>query len=276
LSISSNIKTFLFWLRNIAHKIDRGIVFTFHLLAISFLCISTMLLITLTVAQFESPGEVSQVIEGTGEVSQLSHKINLFFLGMIGIDTVALQADKYEQILSTLVGSITVSVTLWFAVVTFVNHRQSQSALRRQALIETRPVFTDGVEDLNYMHEYFENASSVTVFSGDFSWLSVHPKLQKEVKRLALEEKIRLISSKPKRLVQQAIGDDVIFNSLEASFKFDSGVDLKCSIVHNNSNSAFLYKVDRSYEKGTKSVCIINGHGDANYLLGTLQKLCTL
>jgi hypothetical protein len=264
LSATSNIKSLFLWLRKKAHQLDRGIVFSFHILAISFLGISTILLITLTVSQFN----------GTGIVNQLSHKISFFFLEMAGIDPTALKAQEYKQILSALVGSIAVSVTLWFAVVTVVNHRHTKSVLRRQALIETRPVYTDGVEDLNYMHEYFQNASSVTVFSGDFSWLSVHQELQEEVKRLALEEKIRLISSKSMKLVKQAIGNDEIFNSLRSSFKFESGMDLKCSLVHNNSNSAFLYKVDRSYEKGSKSVCIINGHGDANYLLGTLQKLC--
>jgi len=263
LSATSNIKSLLFWLRKKAHQLDRGIIFSFHIMAISFLSISTILLITLTVSQFD----------GTGIVNQLSHKISFFFIGMTGIDPTVLKVDEYKKILSALVGSIAVSVTLWFAIVTVVNHTHTKSILRRQALIETRPVYTDGVEDLNYMHEYFQNASSVTVFSGDFSWLGVHQELQKEVKRLALEEKIHLISSKPMRLVKQAIGDDNIFNSLKGSFKFDSGIDLKCSLVHNNSNSAFLYKVDRSYEKGSKSVCIINGHGDANYLLGTLQKL---
>jgi hypothetical protein len=172
LSITSNIKSLLFWLRKKGHQLDRAIVFSFHIMAISFLSISTILLITLTVSQFD----------GTGIVNQLSHKISFFFLGMTGIDPTALKADEYRQILSALVGSIAVSVTLWFAVVTVVNHRHTKSVLRRQALIETRPVYTDGVEDLNYMLEYFQDASSVTVFSGDFSWLGCTKNYRKKSK----------------------------------------------------------------------------------------------
>jgi hypothetical protein len=69
-----NIKSLSLWLLKKAHQLDRGIVLSFHILAISFLGISTVLLITLTVSQFN----------GSGTVNQLNHKISFFFLEMAG------------------------------------------------------------------------------------------------------------------------------------------------------------------------------------------------
>lgn len=247
------------------HNIGKSVAYIFHLLAILVLIFLTVFLISLTIGQFENLGS-------TGD---LSAKINTAVLSKFGIERSTSGEDEYRKLLSALIGTVAVLVTLWFALLTYLKHKHTQTLLRRNALIQNMPVLTDGVDDLNYMYKYFRQASSVTVFAGDFSWIKDHDDLYSEVTRLANEEKISLVSSKSRRLVKSAIDDDILFNKLNKHFTYESGYNLKCSLVQNNTGSAFLYKVDnKSWGSGGKSVCIIHDKGDAAYLLESICKLC--
>lgn len=256
--------TFFYWAKFQAQKLDRITIFIFHILAIGFLILATTLLMSLAVDQFDHKSTA-----GT-----LSRTINQTLLELFGIDHSNFGKQEYQQVLSTIMAAVTVLVTLWFAVVTFIKHIHNKSVLRREGYIETNPVYQTGKEDLACMLKYFRSASEVTVFSGDFSWIKDNVELRNQVIRLADEEKISFISSKSKSRVKSAISNDSVFDSLAHLFHFNSGIEVKCSIVSNNSNSVLLYKVDDSYKHGDVKVCVASGKGDAYYLLKAIRAFC--
>lgn len=70
---------------------------------------------------------------------------------------------------------------------------------KRRSPIKEKPVYRDGEDDLDIMHEYYRGASNVIVFSGDFSWISSSQKLKKEISRLSEEKKYHSLVIRAKK-----------------------------------------------------------------------------
>lgn len=251
-------------IKNIFNKLDRALVSTLTITSLIIMISCTFILISLTATQISSAPNPESIFT----------KVSNLVLSSLAIPTSEITAEKYRSLASTITGVIAVLVTLWFAVVTTVKHMYGKIEQKRRSPIKEKPVYRDGEDDLDIMHEYYRGASNVIVFSGDFSWISSSQKLKKEISRLSEEKKISFISYKSEKNVEKSITDKEMYRKIKDLMQFDSKFKIKCSLVQGIQSSAFLYKVDETSVGGNKKICIISGTGDARYLLSALSSLC--
>lgn len=249
--------------RLLLHNADRLLISIFTISAIFAMITATVVLVAFTETQISiSLGNPSILKSVTDAV-----------LDLLGVNYNGLSTDKYLSLLSSATGSVAVLVTLWFSVVTTVKYYNHRLEVERRSLVQMIPVYEDGKEDLDVMLKFYRKAEHVTVYSGDFSWISLNKDLKNEIIRLVSEKKISLVSYKSEAIVKQAIQDDNLYEKLRIMFSFDSHVDKKCSLVQSGSRKMFLYKVDRELEGGNKSVCILFGKGEGEYLVESISSL---
>ena len=192
------------------------------------------------------------------------------------------EEGKYAPVVSDLVVALAFVVAVVPLIQAYVYRKRLRRKLQGAHGLEVFKVKKEGVDDLEKMLEYFEGAEHITVFCGDFDWLRPssidrNPKFSKCSKRrkkkirsmmgrmkdfvtgYASEEKITLVSSKSKKLVESALrddGDDSLFRVLKKRFVFGEDVGIKCPLIEKvNENYTFLY---RSYSDGKKH--LFNAH----------------
>lgn len=196
-----------------------------------------------------------------------------YILRIFRIDPTFLSEIQYVALLSSAVNAMAVIVTLSLAVISGLDYRKYKSDLKRQSIVKKKPVYIDCVDDLDIMLEYYKQAQKVTVFAGDFSWLTRNNDLKNEIVRLANDNKISLISYKSRQTVKNHIDDVTIFDLLEPRFRFDSNKIIRCSLVEKGGSKVFLYKSDQRIIEGEINVCIVYGKDEGQYLLEIIEQL---
>lgn len=183
--------------------------------------------------------------------------------------------DVYISSLSLLINTLFFVITLLFAITPFLTIIQYRRDVKRRSSIKSFRVFVDERDDLEIMLEYYRGAQEVTVYAGDFSWVSRNLALQQEIIRLAQAGKIRLISYKEQAVVKNGIGNDQLFGILSSHFMYQSGKEAKCSYIKRQGNSFFLYKSESMvFGQIVKHVYVLTDSPETRYLLYTLEKFC--
>ena len=234
--------------------------------ALLFLCLilliaSTVVLLSLASAQ----------VSGQAGIQPLrpARAISDAFIRIIIGDV---PGQQYATALASLLNVFIAIVSIMFAVVFPVWAIYKQTTSKSLRIYR---IFEDGVDDLKVMLKYYRGAENVTVFSGDFDWVSKNPEVRKEISRLSREGKISLISYKSDQEVQTAFGDDDFFQELRSCFQFNSGREAKCSYVKHTGTSVFLYKFKkRDGGEMRPTVGAIHDSEDTRYLLQVLENLC--
>lgn len=234
------------------------------ILAILAMFLSTAILIAFTEAQ----------ISMSLGIDSAAKQVPDYIFSYVGVDVGSLDSAKYVSLLSSSIGVVAVAVTLWFSFVTTIKYFNNIQEAKKHSIIGKAPVYEDGVDDLKVMLKYYKVANEVTVYSGDFSWVTKDEKLKIEVVRLASEQKISMISYKDESNVKAALNDSILFESLKDCFIFNSSVNKKCSLVRINNKAVFLYKVNNKVIGGKNNVCILYGRGDGEYLVESISSLC--
>lgn len=130
--------------------------------------------------------------------------------------------------------------------------------LKRNLPIKSMPTIIKGVHDIRIMKKEFQGASCVAIFSGSFDWI-FNEGMFKTLCNLADENNLYLYTSnndisavkaniRKKKPTTSEISDDEIETVLSCLKFSDKSNNLKCSIIHKNNSSSFLYKhLDKVY-----------------------------
>lgn len=213
--------------------------------------------------------QISMIIHQT----PIKEPLIVYIFKIVGYDVVSLPPTQYSAILSTTSSTVALVVAICFAVFSAINLVKHRKDVKKQAIIQTKRVYVDGVDDLKIMLDYYKLAEKVVVYAGDFDWLTKNKDLKNEISRLAKEEKIDLFSHRDENTIKNSIDDDEIFNLLIPRFHFDYDKRIKCSIVETKGNQVFLYKSEQKIVGRENNVCIIQGINEGQYLLQIIINL---
>lgn len=211
-----------------------------------------------------------------------SHVVGIFnflkFFSIFKYDIDSLSPTQYSAILSSASSVVALLVTMWFAAFSTYSLGKYRRDLKRQSIVQTEPVYRDGVDDLKIMLDYYKNAGYVAVFARDFNWIGKNgnPALTEKIINLANENKIDLFSWIGKEEVKQAINNEEVFNLLDERkrFHFDqNSKDIYCSLVKTEGAQVFLYRSKQRMYGRENYICIIQGVNEGQYLLEVIIRL---
>lgn len=244
-----------------------------NLLWISVVSIAFIIVISLSIIVLIFTLDQISIVRQIPIEKSLAH----FIFDIIGINVTSLSQIQYSAILSSASGSIGLLVAMWFAVFSTYSLWKHKRDLKRQAIVQTEPIYQDGVDDLKIMLKYYKLAGHVDVFAGDFDWITKNEELKNIIIELAKQEKIDLYSYKKEETVKKNINDDELYNHLlKPRFHFDEKKEIKCSLVEMKGNRVFLYKSEQRIIGGENNICIIQGIDEGQYLLQMITILLGL
>jgi hypothetical protein len=135
--------------------------------------------------------------------------------------------------------------------------------------------------DLMVMKSRFRSAEELTIFAGDFDFVSSDKEFRDTFKYLNDRGTLILISDKKEELVRKGFGSEPDAVNLFAALKrdgkiyFERGVPIRCSIVRRWSRSEILYR----YKGGSADsltdlhICVLRGRREAGPVIELVQKL---
>jgi hypothetical protein len=148
----------------------------------------------------------------------------------------------------------------------------SWKARRGRSLYTIELLYQD--HDLALMRQAYRTSERVIIFSGDFSFLRKDQELLRIFTELSQRRRITLISYKTKAEVEQELMDTpetgALLGTLAAADRiiYDSGLDVKCSLIEYAKRTQLLYKFRTSAAEGAKDMmCILNDTDESHYLL---------
>jgi dephospho-CoA kinase len=133
--------------------------------------------------------------------------------------------------------------------------------------------------DLELMKRSFADAREVTIFSGDFSFLTEDEQLLEELRFLGQKERLVLVSHKSREEVFEAVklhhhARSLIEALIQANrIRFKSGLGVHCSVVHKWDHREVLYRY-LSPERSRVSdynMCILVGRREARPILDAIE-----
>jgi dephospho-CoA kinase len=196
----------------------------------------------------------------------------------VGVDPLTINREDYFSALNNLNNSLTIFLSLLLGSIPFVlagwsyiRNRTMREELERRHLIREHLVPTRE-EETRIMEHYYQDAVEITVYAGDFSWLSASPTLQRTVQGLSARGKISLISSDQPSSVRNAMGD-ALYDTLKSRIYYGNHRSLRCSvIVYPGGAKSFLYRyrnpVDEKYH-----ICAVRHLPESAYLLDAIERL---
>ena len=207
-------------------------------------------------------------------------------LGVLGIDIDTFGEADYIAFVSATLSTVTMIVMLGFVVVPIMAHLKQRRDLARASPIDVFPIHEQGKDDLREMFRYFRNASTVIIFSGDFSWVLEHRDLQKLLTSLAQKGDLRLVSYRSETEIskgwqkvadQQSVTDwEAVLTSLRESFRFHQK-KFKFSLICTGSDQwSFMAQVHNfPSEDQVSNVGVRGFKGEhARVLVDIVQRFC--
>lgn len=211
-----------------------------------------------------------------GEPNPLFKTITDYPFQLINLNAADLDGRKYSSVIGILLNTSIMLITTWYAIIPLFTYLKYRSNLKRASSFQLHEVLNDGVDDINVMNKYFNGAETITIYSGDFSFLKLNAKMREICIHLANNHRLKLVTYKSEGEINNSLGIETlgIFKSNDA-IAFDSKKRIKCSYVRYRSSSVFLYKYDFHGNNGRETfVCALRETRDSRYLLDTLNALC--
>lgn len=222
-------------------------------------------------------------------------------LGLFGTDAAKLKTDElYAVIVADMIAVCAFAFAVLPGIQAYVYKIKLKREVREAHGLQVFEVRNKGIDDLKKMLEFYEDSEHITVFCGDFDWLQPSNLGQKEefrkaskrqkrkmeemakkmkdfVASYADQKKITLVSSKPQKLVREAIkneGNDTLFKTLEPRFVFGANVGIKCSLIEKvNEKYTFLYRSYSGDKRHSFNANIFTKGKESEELINILQKL---
>ena len=197
---------------------------------------------------------IAQIRITTGDaMPELIAKTTEVTLGLfVNDDTLHAAAGRSRaDLIGVLIAAAGAIVTAVFATIAWLVSKAESNRRARRSVVSSTPVYSSlGLDDVRLMAREFEDATSVTVFSGDFSWMADrNPQLpdfenmRKLVERLAKDEKIKLVSYREAKNVETSIGA-AMFGKVDKLVSYNAKLKgLRASFVVKPFGKVLIYKV---------------------------------
>lgn len=218
------------------------------------------------------------------------------------------EEDKYAPVVSDLIVALAFVVAVVPLIQAWGYRRRLKRELREKQGFEVYKVKKVGRDDMAKMLEFYEGAQHIIVFCGGFDWLQPEAlrrltgtkgvkrlianikyymqqkrmkkaiKLIELVKNLAQENKITFVSFRSiEEVSKQLNGEDggALFKQLQKRFVFNSGVEVKCSLIKRSDvEYTFLYRSFSSQDPHKLfNACIFKGTDESRELINIVTGL---
>ena len=193
---------------------------------------------------------------------------------------IELPPSSRANILGTLISAVGAIVTAVFAMIAWMLSHNESKKLARNSPIQIIPVYAeDGTDDIEFMLQEYDRATSIVVFGGDFSWMREKYDnceqilaIRQKVEYMASEKKIRLVSYRDENLVLKAIGCD-LFDKVKSRIKYyDKLSGLRASFIEKPYGRVLIYKVQS--DRHDMHICrVTDSTQDGKQLLDQFKSL---
>ena len=195
-------------------------------------------------------------------------------------EIIELSESNRANILGTLISAVGAIVSAVFAIIAWMLSHIESKKLARNSPIQIIPVYAeDGTDDIEFMLQEYDRATSIVVFGGDFSWMRERNEnceqisaIREKVQYMANEKKIRLISYREETLVLNTIGDD-LFEKLKTSISYYEKLSgLRASFIEKPYGRVLIYKVQS--DRHDMHICrVTDSTQDGKQLLDQFKSL---
>jgi hypothetical protein len=183
--------------------------------------------------------------------------------------------DKAQSVANYLVAVFATAAAVTVPIAQFFSERRRIQLREYLSIVDIK----EG-DDLRMMAEAYDYADRVLVFSGDFSFLRTDLRMRRVVQRLSDEDKITLVSWRANAVVSSQLElDDASGALLEhlknrRQIRFDSGLDVKLSLVENATVLRLLYRFRRDVGAERRyKMCVLRDTEETHRLLDAIDKL---
>lgn len=219
------------------------------------------------------------ISEFTGnETSSFFSKTTAYVLSLLDIKIDESNRNSYMNTIGNINNTVSVVVTIVVGLLPFfiagwayIRNKEFKDKIARSMVVREHPAENPVVER-ELMEHYYKNAQSVTVYAGDFSWISESELLASVVRSLASRGMIDLISSDSLSEVKSGLGD-ALFNTVKERIVYQNPEFLRCSLItYAGNSSTFLYRywnpVSEKY-----FICAVRHLPESAYLLDVIRGL---
>ena len=130
--------------------------------------------------------------------------------------------SSLSDISSDFIAFTSGSVSLILTVYAFCQYRKAQDNIKKASPIQTIKIKEDGIDDLKVMLPYYKKAEKVTVFAGDFSWITQNEEMLEAILALVNKQAINFVSYKTEEIVSGAINNTSIFRQVKPFMTFSN------------------------------------------------------
>lgn len=169
--------------------------------------------------------------------------------------------------LGVIIGSLGAFATAFFSIATASSTWIEQRKLKSSATIQTTRIYNPGSDDIKIMLREYSRGHKVTIFGGDFSWLTDSPH-QKNITKFLENGDVNFVSYRS--LQEIKIKNEDIFDKISKKITIEESLGgLKASLIYDNSgNNLISYLYATKSDKDHNLVCKISAKNpDGRHLL---------
>lgn len=146
-----------------------------------------------------------------------------------GLQTLAANSETF---LSALLSLSLIFVTVWFALLAWFGHINRRRQLLATQTVEIREIEDPGRDDIATLSNLLKDARRTIIFAGSFDWLLEHAQLRAIVSDLAVENRIKLVSSCSEGRVEESFeAHPDIKENLMRRVKCNDEKDIRLTVV---------------------------------------------
>lgn len=188
-----------------------------------------------------------------------------------------LSSENKQSVLSFIINMLILIITIATTLVTLVSHKKKERKLEKSTGIRKYKIPDDeiGELDIQIMNDEFKGANEVTIFAGDFDWLTKEV-IKGTVTDLAKNRKLKLFSDKTEESIRKMLGTD--YSTFESCIiyyqKRSDSSKIRCSLVEKGNNYKFLYSQSVPEDDSDQNyVFVLRRNTEGQYLVDMLHAL---
>ena len=185
-------------------------------------------------------------------------------------DSVKSNIEFQVNILIAIIGGI-------MSLFTLFSYFRQTVRLRRKSCFKKKGIFTDGVDDIKIMLEFYRRADFVAIYSYSFSWIPGNADIKKVLEDLAKNGKLKLrTGNKPEdvrdSLRSQRCSEELLACLGHSGITLDRDKPVRFSYIERDSAKYVLYRHEDPDDENTY-VVTVRRNDESEYLLDVISHL---
>jgi hypothetical protein len=196
--------------------------------------------------------------------------ISKWFLSFFVSEPDFSKKDQTTTQLAVIIGSLGAFATAFFSIATVPSTWMVQRKLKSSATIQTTRIYNQGSDDIKVMLREFSKGHKVTIFGGDFSWLTDSPH-RIEIMKFLERGNVNFVSYRSLQEIKTK--NERLFETISNRITIEKSLDgLKASLIFDSTGKNLLsYLYATKSERDHNLVCKISAKNpDGRHLLAHL------